>query len=139
MNAGQNEPPIMITSDQLYKDYVEDEVAAEARYQDKQIWIVEARVDTFTESESGNYLMMRWFYKEIEDHEELVVEVLDLAYNSLQLEPQYSDGFSDTTNGYLVEVIGECLGILDDIVTVKIERIENFGDVSPTQTMPSAY
>lgn len=131
----------MITSDQLYKDYVEDEdeVAAEARYQDKQIWIVEARVDTFTESESGNYLMMRWFYKEIEDHEELVAEVLDLACSSLQLESPNSDVFRDTNNGYLVEAIGECQGISDYIVTVKIERIKIFGEVSPTQTVPSAY
>jgi len=83
--------------------------------------------------------MMRWFYKEIEDHEELVVEVLYLACSSLQLESQNSDVFRDTDNGYLVEVIGECQGISDDIVTIKIERIEKIGEVSPTQTMPSAY
>ena len=42
-------PPIMITSDQLYRDYVEDEAAAAAMYHDKQIWIVEAGVNTYIE------------------------------------------------------------------------------------------
>lgn len=123
--------PIMVTSDQLYKDYIEDEAAAAARYQNKPIWIIDARVNAYIESESGNYLTMEWFYEEIEDHEELVVGILSLAFSTLQLEPQISDGFIDIGDGYLVEVVGECQGISDGVITVKIDRIAKTGTIIP--------
>ena len=123
--------PMMVTADQLYKDYVLDKTAAEARYQGKQIWILAARVDAYIESESGNYLTMKWFYKEIEDHEELVVETYSLASSTLQLEPQNSNGFRNIGDGYLVEVIGECQGIFEGVVTVKIDRFAKTGSASP--------
>ena len=128
--------PIMVTSDQLYKDYLLDEKAAEAKYQGKQIWIIEARVDNYIESESGSYLTIKWFYKEIEDHEELVVEILNLASNTLQLESQYSNGFRDIGDGFLVEVVGECQGISEGVVTVKIDRIAKTGTVSTALYIP---
>lgn len=128
--------PIMVTADQLYNDYELDEAAAEAKYQGKQIWITEARVDAYIDSESGNYLKIRWFYEEIEDHEELVVETYSLASSTLQLEPQYSDGFRDVGDGYLVEIIGEYQGILEGVVTVKIDRIAKTGTVSTTLYIP---
>jgi len=123
--------PIMVTANQLYKDYELDEAAAEARYQGKQIWITEVRADAYIESESGNYLMIRWYYEEIVDKEDLVVETYSLASSTLQLEPQNSDGFRDIGDGYLVEVIGECQGILDGVVTVKIDRFAKTGSASP--------
>ena len=109
--------PIMVTADQLYKDYELDEAAAEAKYQGKQIWILAARVDAYIESENGNYLTM--------------VEVLSLALGTLQLEPPNSDGFRDIGDGYLVEIIGECQGILEGVVTVKIDRFAKAGSASP--------
>ena len=123
--------PIIVTADQLYKDYKLDEAAAEARYQGKQIWITEARIDAYIESESGNYLQIGWYYEEIEDKEGLVVETYSLASSTLQLEPQYSDGFTDVGDGYLVEVIGECQGISEGVVTVKIDRFAKIGSASP--------
>jgi len=123
--------PIMVTADQLYKDYELDEAAAEAKYQGKQIWILAARVDDYIDSESGNYLTIRWYYEEIVDKEDLVVETYSLASSTLQLEPQYSDGFRNVGDGYLVEIIGECQGILEGVVTVKIDRFAKAGSASP--------
>lgn len=123
--------PMMVTADQLYKDYELDEAVAEAKYQGKQIWIIEARVDAYIESKNGNYLMIRWYHEEIIDKEGLVVETYSLASSTLQLEPQYSDGFIDVGDGYLVEVIGECQGISEEVVTIKIDRFAKSGLASP--------
>jgi len=123
--------PIMVTADQLYKDYESDEAAAEAKYQGKQIWITEARVDAYSESESGNFLKIGWYFEEIMDKEDLVVLTYSLASSTLQLEYQNSDGFRDVDDGYLVEVIGECRGISEGVVTVEIRQFAKIGLASP--------
>ena len=123
--------PIMVTADQIYKDYELDESAAEARYQGKQIWIIEARVDAYVESKSGNYLMIGWYYEEIIDKEDLLLETYSLASSTLQLESKYSDGFREIGDGYLVEVVGECQGISDGVVTVNIDWFAKTGTASP--------
>ena len=33
-------PPIKVTADQLYQDYMADEAAADAKYKDKELWII---------------------------------------------------------------------------------------------------
>lgn len=128
--------PIMVTADQFFQDYLSDEIAAEAKYHGKQIWIIEARVEAYIESKSGNYIEITWFHKEIEDHEELVVEILDYATCTLQLEPRDSNDFHNVGDGYLVEVVGESQGIKDGVVTIKIDRIEKTGAVPTILYIP---
>ena len=128
--------PLIVTADQLYQDYVLDEKAAESKYEGKQIWIIEAKVETYIESENGNYLIINWFHKEIEDHEELIVEILDYAVGTLKLKPQDSKDFMNIGDGYLVEILGECQGISDGIITVRIDRVEKTGEAPVTLYIP---
>jgi hypothetical protein len=121
----------MVTADTLYKDYESDEVAAGATYGRKQIWITEARVDAYTESEGGNYLKIGWYFEEIVDKEDLVVETYSLSSSTLQLDSSSSDGFTDIGDGYLVEIIGECKGFSGGFVTIEIHQLVKTGSASP--------
>ena len=114
--------PIMLTADQLYKEYEVDEASAEAIYQGKHVWIIEARVGDYVDSESGNYLLIKDFLADRHPADGPVV-VLTFTVSTLQLEHQYSDDFSDIGDGYFVEVIGECQGISDGVIIIEIDRI----------------
>ena len=46
---------------------------------------------------------------------------------TLKLEPQLSEGFKDMEDGYQVDVVGECQGISDGVINLKINRIDKMG------------
>lgn len=136
-------PPILITADQLYEEYIADEAEADARYKGKEVWILEAIVDSYLESESGCYLMMRYVpgiadQSNVELLEipcylgELIHDIPSYIGGTIKLEPQFAEGFKDVEGGYLVDVVGECQGILDGVITLKINRINKAGVVPPS-------
>ena len=119
-------PPIMITADQLYEEHMADETAADAKYKGKEVWVTEAIVDSYLESENGCYLMMRYVPKIPAIYR---IKAGRPAYIgcSVKLEPQFAEGFKDVGGGYVVEIIGECLGISNGVVTLKINRMAKTG------------
>lgn len=131
--AIQLEPsPIRITADQLYAEYAADEAAADAKYKGKEVWVIEAKVDSYLESESGCYLMMRWYQPLImimSHGRTATVTQPSRSLCSVKLEPQFSEGFKDVGAGYQVEAVGECQGISDGVVTIKINRMTITGGI----------
>lgn len=142
--------PIMITADQLYQEYMADEAAADAKYKGRDVWFLEARVGSYLESENGSYLEMLWFSPSdiIEDpmlDEPIEIENTHLVEGAkegkpwapgyclcaVKLEPQLSEGFSDVGGGYIVETVGECLGLSNGVVTIKIKSIAMSGEALP--------
>ena len=146
------QPPIKVTAIQLYQEYMADEVAADAKYKGKKVWITEAVVDTYLESESGCYLEMRWHPEELVVHRTFVSFFIPaFSVCTVKLEPQFSEGFKDVppgyyvdlrsmithegyelgeyvdemyiVRGYMVEVVGECQGISEGVITLEISRI----------------
>ena len=108
----------MITADQLYVEYAADEAAADAKYKGKELWITEAMVDSYIESESGNYLVMRGYQflrVGVDEYTTSVGPIFSLS--TLKLEPQIAEDFKDVGTGYLVEVVGEYQGISEGVVT----------------------
>jgi hypothetical protein len=126
------QPPIKVTADQLYQEYMADEAAADARYKGKEVWVTEAQIDTCLESESGCYLIMRWHPEERIVHDGIVVfSVPAFSVCTVKLEPQFSEGFKDVDGGYIVEIVGECQGISEGVVNVNINRIAKTGGSLP--------
>jgi hypothetical protein len=154
------QPPIKVTATQLYQEYMADEAAADARYKGKKVWVTEAVVDTYLESESGCYLEMRWRPEELVVHRTFVsFHIRPFSVSTVILEPQFSEGFRDippaqeldlrmlTTHngnelgefvdemyivrGYMVEVVGECQGISEGVITFEITRITKAGGSLP--------
>ncbi len=154
------QPPIKVNATQLYQEYMADEVAADARYKGKKVWITEAVVDTYLESESGCYLEMRWRPEELVLHRTFVSFFLPaFSVCTVKLEPQLSEGFKDVppgyyvdlrrmithegyelgeyvdemyiVRGYMVEVVGECQGISEGVVSIKINQITKAGGSLP--------
>ena len=133
-------PPIMITAEQLYAEYMADEAAADAKYKGKGIWVIEAIVASYQESESGNYLMIRWYQpglglRGIDIERGVPADFMPLrgyCLSTVKLEPQSSEGFKDLgENGYVVEIVGEWQGISEGVVTLKINRIAKTGVFNP--------
>ena len=152
------EPPsiIKVNATQLYQEYVADEVAADAKYKGKEVWITEAVVDTYLESENGCYLMMRWQPEvriEYSGFEGFFLPAFSVC--TVKLEPQFSEGFRDVPpgydldlnmiithegfrlgdfvdemhiiTGYTVEVVGECQGISEGVITFEVNYIAKVG------------
>jgi len=156
-------PPIMITANQLYQEYAADEAAADAKYKGKEVWVIEAMVDSYIESEGGNYIMMRWYQPPEYLVDPLVLErdhslIVPPGYylSTVNLEPQSSEGFKDippgydigiaagfgvthVVTGYVVEVVGERQGISEGVITVKINWIAKTGEVPPATTPIIVY
>ncbi len=109
-----------------------DETAADAKYKGKEVWITDAPVDSYLESESGCYLIMRWFVPDLVEvgHDDDVEQPPSYILSSLKLEPQYSEDFKDVEGGLIVEVVGECQGISEGVVIIEINRIAKVeGDI----------
>jgi hypothetical protein len=141
--------PLKVAATQLYQEYMTDEAAADARYKGKEIWITEARVNTYLESESGCYLTIRWHPEELFVYEkEVEFFIPGFSVCTLKLEPQLSEGFKDIPpdydvdlgdgygtlrfiGGYAVETIGECQGISEGVVSIEINWIAKTGGSSP--------
>ncbi|MFC1847112.1 hypothetical protein ACFLYS_03540 [Chloroflexota bacterium] len=149
-----------VDATQLYQEYMTDEAAADAKYKGKEIWITETVVDTYLESGNGCFLLMGWHPEELIIFKKKVVFFLPaFSVCTLKLEPQWSEGFRNVppgydldlgmpithegyelgdfvdemhiVTGYTVEVVGECLGISEGIITFKISRIAKTGaDIS---------
>ena len=145
--AIQLEPsPIRITADQLYAEYAADEAAADAGYKGKEVWVIEARVDICVESQAGNYVMMRYVPSIIsmplggafgEPETDLFINIPGPKYVGcfLQLDPQRFPAFKDVGMGCVVEVVGECQGVSEGVITIKISRIEKTGIIPPSGQM----
>ena len=111
-------PPILITADQLYAEYLEDEVATVARYEGKELWITEILVDSYIESESGNYLTIQGyqFMSEMDTRGNLQLSPLS-TLSTIILGPQIAHDFdlTDVAKGYTAEVYGEFQGISEEV------------------------
>ncbi len=126
--------PIMITATQLYQEYMADEAAADAKYKGKKVWVTEVNVDTYLESESSCYLIIRWYLEEYYIHDGIVVFYLPaFSVCTVKLEPQFSEDFKDVDGGYIVEIVGECQGISDGVITVKLNWVNKIGNHLPPQ------
>jgi hypothetical protein len=106
-------------------------VAADARYKGKKIWVTEAVVDTYLESESGCYLEMRWRPEESYMRWNVMFSTPAFSVCTVKLEPQFSADFKDVDGGYTVEIEGECQGISEGVITFEINYITNIGGGPP--------
>ncbi len=154
-------PPVNVTANQLYQEYAADEAAADAKYKGKKVWVTEAVVDTYLESESGCYLEMRWRPEELIVHRSFVsFHIRAFSVSTVKLEPEFSEGFRGippgqevdlrmlTTHngnelgefvdemfivgGYIVEFVGECQGISEGVITFEISQITKAGGSLPS-------
>ena len=121
----QLEPlPITITADQLYAEYMADEAAADAQYKDKEVWFTKAIVDSYVQSPSENYitistkpqLVIRYFHGFIFSKKE-VPKIFITVCSSEKLQ-----------KGNVVEIVGECQGMSEGVVTVKINWVVKSGE-----------
>ena len=93
---------------------IPDEVAADAKYKDKEIWIIDILIDSYSDSKNGNYLKMQG---------QQVAFGVDTIYwgplftlSTIVLEPQIAKDFDlkDIAQGYLIEIIGKCKYIIEE-------------------------
>jgi hypothetical protein len=128
-------PPLMITADQLYQEYMADEAVADTKYKGKKVRVTEVKVDTYLESESSCYLVIRWYPEEYYEYNDGVLVFYLPAFSActLKLEPQFSEDFKDVDGGYIVEIEGECQGISDGVITVKLNWVNKIGNYLPPQ------
>ncbi len=114
--AIQLEPgPIMITANQLYEEYMADEAAADAKYKGKELCITEATLDSYIESEKGNYLILRG-YQFVKSRGGALGLGHIFTISTIELEPQIAKDFDlkDVGTGYLAEVMGECREVITE-------------------------
>ena len=125
------QPPVKVNATQLYQEYMADEVAADAKYKGKKVWITETVVDTYLESESGCYLEMRWHPEEYYMRWNVMFSLPAFSVCTVKLEPQFSEDFKDVDGGYIVEIEGECQGISEGVITFEINYITKPGGSPP--------
>ena len=85
-----------------------DEAAADAKYKDKELWIIEAMVNSYTESESGNYLKIQG-QQISEANSECTWWGTLFTLSTIELNPQIAKDFDfkDVAKGCLVDIIGK--------------------------------
>jgi hypothetical protein len=121
--------PPMLTAEELYNAYKLDAAAADMKFKNKNIWITKARVDAFTESQDGAYISIRWYQPVPTSTASTAVKQPGYCLASVKLDSQK---FSDFKDIEAVEVVGECLGMSDGVITLKINRI-NKTSIAPIQ------
>ena len=105
--------PTMISANQLYMEYIKDDVAAAAKYEGKELWITEIFVDSYSESESGDYLIIRGYQLEGGAHRTPTSDIFNRSIIMLELQTSDTIDLTDVAMGYIVEIYGECQGILE--------------------------
>jgi hypothetical protein len=123
--------PPMLTAEELYDAYKLDTAAADIKFKNKDIWITKARVDTFTESQDGGYISVRWYQPVPTSTASTAVKQPGYCLASVTLDSQK---FSDFKGVEAVEVVGECLGMEEGVITLKINRI-NKTSIAPIQVV----
>jgi hypothetical protein len=98
-------PSPELTIEQLVSDYMTDEVAADAKYKGKRFQFT----DVVVEEVSNNIL----------DHRAGMGSDICMISGSVQFVPRYPTGCDHITDGFVVEIVGECRGIFFDKVYVR--------------------
>jgi len=90
-------PPVEeVTMEQLLYDYTEDEVAADAKYEDKRflytgVEVEELNVIIFDPASSPN---------------------IDIINNSIEFRPKYNIGTALVSEGFVVDIVGEVQSVI---------------------------
>ena len=107
-------PPIEVTIDQLYADYLANEVSANAKYRDGKLLFYDIEVEEVV----GNYFMMS---------EALGAASGDLTYVKLhfysgvakfKLREEYFGIMQNIEEGYVLNIIGECEGLKEGFLVI---------------------
>jgi hypothetical protein len=127
--------PPMLTAEELYDAYKIDTAAADIKFKNKDIWITKARVDTFTESQDGAYISLRWYQPVPTSTASTAAKQPGYCLASVKLDSQKLSDFKDVE---AVEVVGECLGMSEGVITLKINRI-NKTSIAPIQVVSPGW
>ena len=138
-------PPHMVTANQLYNEYLNDEAAAAAKYEGKILWITDILIDTYEESEGGDYLFTQGYQALQPMMPTVVLNPFYSSISTIVLQPQTARtfDFTNVATAYQAEVYGECMGILKEstsretgdnrllipfVIKIKIDNIISIAD-----------
>ena len=91
-------PPIEVSLDQIYAEYMADEAAADARYKGKRLLFYGVTVEEVGSiSDVGNQVFM------YNTH---------IIADSIKFTPRYTVDIDNIRNGFVVDIVGECRGLI---------------------------
>ena len=115
-------PPMEVTVDQLYQEYMSDEAAADAKYKGERLLFYEVEVEQVV----GKYLMM-------------AEEAADLDFAKLYFTAGFvkfrlrGEDFGIMQNieeGYVLNIVGECRGLQKEFIAIEDCWVESvIGDL----------
>jgi len=110
-------PPIEVTVEQLYQEYMADEAAADAKYKGERLLFSRVRVEE----------VINFFY---------IVRPIEfyILNGSVKFLPRYPSDVESIRLGFVVDIIGEAQGIIFGILIVKdcwINIVEEADYVEP--------
>jgi hypothetical protein len=116
--------PEQITADDLYGEFRKDLDTATAKHKDKEIWVIDARVDAFIPDTSSSVAISS--------------TAANIVYNNKWLfNTFHSDQKFEV--GDIVEFIGTCRGTIDQSIMIDIQWISKTGVSTSTTTVRSGY
>jgi hypothetical protein len=136
------EPPVSVSTDQLFQAYVTDEAKANLNYTGKLVWLNDAAVETCAESPDVSYLEVRRIQPAP------VATQIDEAFayggvkgwyeNMNVLLPYYYSGvlyfagplpvdLKDAGDGFEAELVGECQGLINGVLVIQIDWVAKVG------------
>jgi len=95
---GVEELPLEVTIDQIYAEYMADEAAAEDKYKGERLLFYGITVE-----EVGSY---------IDPDEGLFMYNTYIIVDSVKFFPKYTDYLDNVRDGFVVDIVGECRGLL---------------------------
>ena len=95
-------PPVEVTVDQLYQEYMTDEAAAEAKYKGERLLFSGVRVE-----EVSNFF---YIARPIEFY---------ILNGSVKFKPRYPSDVESIREGFVVDIVGEAQGIIFGFLIVK--------------------
>jgi len=99
------QPPIEVTVDQLYQEYMTDEAAAKAKYKEERLLFTEVEVE-----EVSNHLL---------DHRANEAADIYIMTDSVKFKPRYSSDIDFIREGFVVDIVGEAQGLIWGVLYIK--------------------
>ena len=117
-------PPVEVTIDQLYQEYMADEAAAEVKYKGKGLLFYEVEVEQVV----GNYMMMAEALGAAS--EEYVKLYFTAGFIKFRLRGVDFGIMQNIEEGYVLNIVGECRGLYKGFVIIDDCWVESvIGDI----------
>ena len=113
-----SQPPTEVTVEQLYAEYMVDEAAADARYEGKrllfnEVEVVKVKRQNYTDSHGDDYLLSLYFIT-----------------GPVKFKLQDFGIMQNIKEGYVLNIVGECRGLLEGFVIIEDCWVESvIGDI----------